>query len=519
LLRSVDDNTVDDSDTPVYTTVVQAALARAAAEFNLRRVVVFCAWVKESVQFARTLDRTVARVPPRDRPKGRLTCVHVDGTQSVAERSIALALLADPPRNGWTVLSNARCLGEGVDVPAVDGVVFTRPKTSEIDIVQAVGRALRRNPAGSGIATILVPVLLPDDPAHLPDSLDEWDTLCRVLRALRAHDLALAAELDRRRAQLNADPGTATLPRRVVMRLPDEYQVADLVEHITVRVLEQSSGEWWVGFGVLQAFHMANGHLKVPYGHVRDGMRLDEWMHARRREYTAGTLSPDRIEALNALGFEWTPRKASDERGRAAAAAYYQAHGHLRVPQRHEAAGIYLWGWLETQRRRHAAGTLDADLERELTALGMDWQPATSRPGWDAGLAAARRHHATHGHLRVPAGTVIDGVDLNRWLVHQRSHRKNGNLSSGRQRALDELDMVWDVHELTWQRNLAAAAAYATREGHLRPPRGHRENGIDFYKWINSQRALHRDGALPADRVAALTKIGMDWTVDRGHRR
>jgi predicted helicase len=77
-------------------------------------------------------------------------------------------------------------------VPAVDAVVFAAKKESEIDIVQSAGRALRRSPHGAGVATFLVPVFL-TDPSGAADEVDssggdEWGAVCRVLRALRAHD-------------------------------------------------------------------------------------------------------------------------------------------------------------------------------------------------------------------------------------------------------------------------------------------------------------------------------------------
>lgn len=269
--------------------VVQAALGKAAVEFGLRRVLVFTSRVHESKRFAATLGRTLARLPARYRPKLQLSTAHVDGTQPVAQRQRALRLLADPPQDGWSVVSNARCLSEGVDVPAVDAVVFTSPRGSDIDIVQAVGRALRRNPQGSGIATVLVPVLLPDDRHDALDQDGEWNRVCQVVRALRAHDSVLGAHLDEQRARAathntshdshsdgndshdsdsdgsdsDGDGGVA-LSERILIRLPDGYGIRDLLEHITVRVLQDTTDSWWDQFGRLRAFHAQHGHLRVP---------------------------------------------------------------------------------------------------------------------------------------------------------------------------------------------------------------------------------------------------------------
>ena len=60
------------------------------------------------------------------------------------------------------LLSNARCLGEGVDVPSIDGVAFIDPRHSTIDIIQALGRAIRKAP-DKKVGTVVVPVFIPTD--------------------------------------------------------------------------------------------------------------------------------------------------------------------------------------------------------------------------------------------------------------------------------------------------------------------------------------------------------------------
>ncbi|MBO4164389.1 DEAD/DEAH box helicase [Micromonospora antibiotica] len=272
ILRDTDTHAVTDlHSAPLRTTAIQTALIRAATEFGLRRILVFTSRIAQSRAFATTLPRTLTATPEHHRPKGQLTTGHVDGTQNAAQRDIHLSHLARPPQDGWTVICNARCLSEGVDVPAVDAVVFTSPKESEVDVAQAVGRALRRNPDGSGIATVLVPVLLPDDPTDDPGVLAEWDTLLRVLRALRAHDEDLATDLDAQRSTLSTSSGNGTvLPERVIIRLPDGYATDDLLRHITIRVLEGTTSDWWAGYGALQEYAREHGHLRTPPRYLFD---------------------------------------------------------------------------------------------------------------------------------------------------------------------------------------------------------------------------------------------------------
>ena len=506
MLRGVGDSAaLELTGASLRTMVVQAALGKAAVEFGLCRVLAFTASVKESLDFVSTLVDTLASLPAAYRPKGLLTAVHVDGAQSVGERQAALGLLADPPHDGWTVLSNARCLSEGVDVPAVDGVVFASPKESEIDIVQAVGRALRRNPRGSGIATVLVPVLLPDDPDHATDDYDEWATVCRVVRALRAHDTTLGAQLDEQRTHIPNGGGAVALPERILIRLPDGYGMRDVLQHITVRVLQDTTSSWWASFGELRAFQAEHGHFLVP-----DGTRLGDWMRNQRRFYRRGVLDPERIAALEGLGFEWSPQQRAQERGLAAARAFHATHGHLRVPEHHPSEGIDLHSWLGHQRSRNVAGTLPTDLKAELTDLGMRWEKL-DRVSWQEAYDLATAFYAEHHHLRLPTGYAVDGFDLYFWLCQQRGEARSGKLSAERTAALDAIGMVWDLDEARWEDRFVAAAAFARREGHLKPSTAHREGDINLYAWLAHQRKLRRRGALAKERIDRLTNIGMTW--------
>ena len=88
---------------------------------------------------------------------------HVDGTQNAMLRNTELRWLKDKPStNECRILSNARCLSEGVDVPALDAVMFLNPRRSEIDVVQSVGRVMRKA-KGKKYGYIILPIVIPSD--------------------------------------------------------------------------------------------------------------------------------------------------------------------------------------------------------------------------------------------------------------------------------------------------------------------------------------------------------------------
>src|SRR5271170_7815188 len=107
---------------------------------------------------------------------------------STGERTIKLERLLHIDNEAVGLLANARCLSEGVDVPTLDGVAFVDPRRSEVDIVQAVGRAIRKS-EDKNVGTIVIPVFIDtntDPDTALDDSVFKpvWD----VIKALRSHD-------------------------------------------------------------------------------------------------------------------------------------------------------------------------------------------------------------------------------------------------------------------------------------------------------------------------------------------
>ena len=129
----------------------------------------------------------------------RLRTEHVDGTNNILIRNQRLQWLKDEPEPGTVkVLSNARCLSEGVDVPALDAILMLSPRNSVVDVVQSVGRVMRKSP-GKNYGYVIVPVAVADyeSPEESLDNNKRFKTVWQVLQALRSHDERFAAMVNR----------------------------------------------------------------------------------------------------------------------------------------------------------------------------------------------------------------------------------------------------------------------------------------------------------------------------------
>ena len=145
------------------------------------------------------VESAIERMPEDQQPVDfQCETQHVDGQHNAFDRKNRIEWLKGSTAGACRILSNARCLSEGIDVPALDAVLFMTPRNSHVDIVQAVGRVMRKAP-GKQYGYIILPVAIPPgtDPADALDNNERFASVWSVLRALRSHDDRLNAEINK----------------------------------------------------------------------------------------------------------------------------------------------------------------------------------------------------------------------------------------------------------------------------------------------------------------------------------
>jgi predicted helicase len=159
----------------------------------MRRAVAFSRSIADSKKFVAQFGQIVAAYKDTHPDLAGLLNIeadHVDGTFDALRRGTLLEWLkADSPAGTCRILSNAKCLSEGVDVPALDAVLFLNPRNSVIDVVQSVGRVMRKAP-GKTYGYIILPIGIPADvkPEDALKNNANYAVVWQVLQALRAHD-------------------------------------------------------------------------------------------------------------------------------------------------------------------------------------------------------------------------------------------------------------------------------------------------------------------------------------------
>ena len=185
--------------------IIDEGLLTTSDPGPMHKAVAFCQNIKKSKKdtniFNEFKDVYYDSLTPQEREEMvGITADHVDGSMSSTTRDDKLAWLNNVPAdsNECHILTNVRCLSEGVDVPSLDAVLFLSPRNSQIDVVQSVGRVMRVAP-GKKFGYIIIPVVIPSNvsPEEALNDNKRFSVVWTVLNALRAHDDRFSAMVNR----------------------------------------------------------------------------------------------------------------------------------------------------------------------------------------------------------------------------------------------------------------------------------------------------------------------------------
>ncbi|WP_187282508.1 DEAD/DEAH box helicase [Streptomyces sp. MS191] len=421
------------------TTALHLAVLNAMAKHSMRRVLVFFHLVEDSIRFARELPHTLRRLRKADPdclPGLDPDVFFVHGDHTPDERADTFARFAASPR---AILTNAKVIAEGIDIPSVDAVVFADPTSSITRCVQGLGRALRLDVSGK-TASLIVPVYIPpsDDPENILGT--PYEPVWAITTALASHDHRIIERLPNKANRLPAETS-----RLIQHRWHFDYTIhperiaraMDLIAFNPRGALTRTRRE---GLASAQAFHDAFGHLDVPADHSDPaGFELGRFITTMRDARTTGRLEPEWIAELDALGMIWDKHDAA-WRARLTAAAEYQAvHGHLAAP-----STTPIGAWLAEQRSLAARGRLDPTRAADLDAIDPHWR-LPNGPDWHRKYHLVRRHLET-GQLLTP-DTTTGSTSLGSWAIRQLTQWTS--LEASQRQLLEALNLTPENGALT----------------------------------------------------------------------
>jgi superfamily II DNA or RNA helicase len=552
---------------------LQTAVLTAAAEWNLGRVLSFHHRVAEARAMSTGLLETARKLweqdPALHPAPGQIGTAWLESAHTPRERKTALEEFASLlTEDGWRqqryILASVKVLAEGVDTFHCDAVFFADVRGSMVDLVQAVGRALRMQPGSGKVATIVVPVMLApgEDGDHQLLTSKAYNGLSKILMALRSHDTVAIERLAM--PQSEGTEGAEQTPRsgteasaareRELLTFSTRRDPAAIAAFIATRVLEPERAEFRRGLAELLTYKKAFGDVHVPYAYkAPSGHPLGVWVADQRRYKAAGVLDDERVGLLSEQGFVWSHFDTAFTDNLTAVAGYAAEHGHACPP------GDAVWNGLPVgtimknartaqrrtealQRRAEAGeehldwtGALSADRKAAFDAIDPAWCPTLWPLEWQRCFTLARRHVQAGGTLAgtEPGSVVVQGEDLAGWARTQQL--RWGQLGPAQQwmcehvlglqpLAAEARPKAKVTHAQKEARNLAAAAQYYRRTGNLDVPRGHRETlvlddpgspdgrtVVDISLGLFVANSRTRKATIPAERRQRLTELGMRW--------
>ena len=249
LTSIIDENrliTLDEGEniSQAKTVFKQIILAKAMSDCNVKKVISYHYNIGSAKDFiSPSIQKALSSEIINYEDKN--TCIsHINGTMPARERQ---SIFGDFIKADYGIISNARCLTEGIDVPIIDAVFFSDPKNSVVDIIQAIGRSLRKSPdKRNKYSYIIIPVVIPRASRSFSDiDPKEFETLHSVIQALRDQDHILADCIDR----LNMKVATAGTNQPtvggddgpIVIDLPERIDIKEFASSLSLKIAEISA--------------------------------------------------------------------------------------------------------------------------------------------------------------------------------------------------------------------------------------------------------------------------------------
>ena len=468
-----------DNETDARTLAAKIGMLKAVKDYDLKRIISFHSRVAGAKQFSDELVDVANLIEPANRPDGTFLSDYVSGEMKAGDRKEKIDRLKALEGYDRGILTNARCLAEGVDVPSLDGVAFIDPKGSQVEIIQAVGRAIRkvRGAKVQKQGTIVLPVFIEDGDDHETSiEASNFNPVWDVLKALRDHDEVLADTLDQYRTNMakNALQSRESISDKVIFDMPVSVD-AEFSSALRTALVEASTASWEFWFGLLEEYIAEFGHARVPSKYqvaVIEAHKLGAWCDTQRTQYKAGTLPQPRIQVLDQLlQFDWvwslkdSQRTESIERLK----EFYIREGHSIVMERHrEPDGYALGAKVKGLRQAYEANTLESHWVSYLEA-DLDFKWDASKFWWLAQYVALRRWARNH-HSSCPPKNTFATIRV------AKNHVETRNLNLFRARCITAYK-YWEFAET----RLKSSRKIAPRKLSLREVEALQR--IPFWSW------------------------------------
>jgi superfamily II DNA or RNA helicase/ribosome modulation factor len=496
------------------------ALIKGINSYGLKKVFSFHSRVKGAKTFTDTTTpynlHSVTSMLPIYSDK-QIQTFHVNGTMPSGMRN---GYMKEFKKAGIGIMSNARCLNEGVDVPAVDTVAFIDPKKSLIDIVQATGRAMRKA-AWKERGYIFIPVVIDEDtdPEQFIESSD-FKTVWQVLQAMmdqdqRLEDIVSQLRIMQGKGEIGSkeweDAITHYNDKIDFYNIQTKIKQEQFIKALYIKTIEVIGRKWNFWFGLTLKYKEQTGDPNTPQAYkTPEGFKLGHWQGRQRSRKS--NLSAERIKRLEEIGFVWDKFEEAFEKGYQETLRYKKQFGDPNAPSLYKTPeGYRLGGWQNGQRDNYKKSILPVDRIKRLEEIGFVWD--TLEAAFEKGYEETLRYKKQTGDPNAPQGYKTPvGFKLGNWQSRQRDKYIKSTLPADKIKRFEEIGFVWDMLEEAFEKGYQETLRYKKQTGNPNTPNIYKTpEGFKLGSWQNRQRAFYRKNKLSPDRIRRLEEIGFVW--------
>ena len=497
----------------------QLGLIKAIKDYDLNRLISFHSRVKNARSFSVEIQHAIDIVDHEYRPKGHVWSDYVSGEMTTRSRNTKLKQLKELSNCQIGILSNARCLSEGVDVPSLDGVAFIDPKSSQVDIIQAVGRAIRLSDHKT-IGTIVLPVFIEQDDNEI-ESIESsnfkpiWD----VINALRSHDEELSLELDQLRTQMGSEGirEVRDISDKIIFDIPETVG-ASFSRSLKTKIVEKTSASWDFMFGLLKKHISVYGN-SLPSGKDKfEGYNLEGWVSKQRVYKKQNELSIDRIQKLESLKeWFWDALEYQWDEWLKDIKVYIEKYGS-KLPSSSSITNKkdkYLIRRIQTIRKTYRENKLSIKkIKQAETIKGWSWDPV--QDSWNELIQRIKAYIAEHKNSHISSThKTSDGYTLGNRINSLRNKYKKNKLDTEKISELESIEgWTWDQDAESWDEFVFNLKKYQkiNKGNALIVPVSHQIDGYPLGKKISFYRKKYRKNFLANKQIKEIESLhGWSW--------
>jgi superfamily II DNA or RNA helicase len=423
------------------------------------------------------------------------------------------------------IVSNARCLTEGVDVPTIDLIYFCDPKSSKIDIVQASGRALRKDPTGKKKqGLIVVPIF-----HHIDQDVEKeisnnpiFNYLIQVVRSLCDQDERLEAEINklsskkgkRSNSKIQIDFSEEETER--IIKLEGlEKKIKDTLFDIIIEKNRTPASRWKDNFEKLQDYYNIHGNSDVPARYKID-KALGSWVVSQRVRFKEKRLNTEQIANLNSINFNWSGNEDVFELFISRLKEFKSKYGHTKVPIRNkEFPRLGTWtnryrvvlnnGELDSEGSiKHNKTTLTKSQIQRLEELGFSRSAGLGR--WDDYYEALLNYKQEFGNT---SPNQKEYPTLYGWIIRVRTGKLK--LTKEQRKKLELIDFNFEGNKAkreSWEVSFNKLKEFKNINGHCKVSRGYHDNSLANF--VARNRYLINNNKISIDKLNLLNSIGFN---------